>query len=97
MDILDLAAPQVAQIEKGVEWALEQRRNGRSVYVHCAHGHGRSVTVMCACLLKSGHVGTFNEAMKIIKSKRPKVKMNSRQNAMFKAWLEEHQENGVQR
>lgn len=32
------AAPSVQQIEEGVQWALKQKRAGKPVYVHCAHG-----------------------------------------------------------
>ena len=36
--MLLLAAPSVSQIEAGVQWALQQKRAGKPVYVHCAHG-----------------------------------------------------------
>lgn len=41
----------MAQIEQGVQWALAQRAEGRPVLVHCAHGHGRSATVLAAILI----------------------------------------------
>ena len=34
------AAPDVAQIDQGVQWALKESAAGRPVYVHCAHGEG---------------------------------------------------------
>ena len=37
--------------EQGVSWALAQRAAGRKVLVHCAHGHGRSATVLAAILI----------------------------------------------
>ncbi len=36
---------------QGVSWALAQRAAGRKVLVHCAHGHGRSATVLAAILI----------------------------------------------
>ena len=44
------------QIDRGTKWALEQRAAGRPVLVHCAHGHGRSLVLMCAILVVSGQV-----------------------------------------
>jgi hypothetical protein len=49
--VWDTHAPTPAQIEQGVKWALQQRAAGRSVLVHCAHGHGRSATVLAAILI----------------------------------------------
>jgi hypothetical protein len=50
------AGPAVRQIDRGIKWALEQRAAGRPVLVHCAHGHGRSLVLMCAILIVSGQV-----------------------------------------
>lgn len=47
----DTHAPTAQQIEVGVQWALAQRAAGRPVLVHCAHGHGRSATVLAAILI----------------------------------------------
>lgn len=38
-------------LPQGVQWALAQRAAGRPVLVHCAHGHGRSATVLAAILI----------------------------------------------
>jgi len=48
----DTHGPSPGQIERGVRWITEMRsKGGRKVLVHCAHGHGRSVTVLAAALL----------------------------------------------
>ena len=49
--VWDTHAPTPPQIEQGVQWALQQRAAGRPVLVHCAHGHGRSATVLAAILI----------------------------------------------
>lgn len=49
--VWDTHAPTPQQIEAGVQWALAQRASGLPVLVHCAHGHGRSATVLAAILI----------------------------------------------
>ena len=52
----DLAASP-AQIEEAVRWIEERVARGERVYVHCAAGRGRSVSVACAgrmCRLAPG-------------------------------------------
>jgi protein-tyrosine phosphatase len=46
----------VREIDRGVKWALEQHVAGQPVLVHCAHGHGRSLVLMCAILVVNGQV-----------------------------------------
>lgn len=49
--VWDTHAPTPAQIDQGVQWAMQQRAAGRPILVHCAHGHGRSATVLGAILI----------------------------------------------
>lgn len=49
-----MAAPSKQQLDQAVEWALAQKAAGRGVYVHCAHGHGRSNVVLSAALIAAG-------------------------------------------
>ena len=56
-----VAAPTIEQIDLGVAWSLEQNRQGRGVYVHCAHGHGRSNVVLCAVLMSVGAADSIQE------------------------------------
>jgi protein-tyrosine phosphatase len=55
------------QIQRGVEWAQEQLAAGQSVYIHCAHGHGRSATVLAALLIATGQASTAEEAVDIMR------------------------------
>lgn len=87
--------PTAELIEEGVRWALQQRKRGQSIYVHCAHGHGRSATVLCACLIEEGKAGLLEDGIELMKSKRPKVKMNARQKRCLRQWLQKRK-NGAQ-
>ena len=49
--LLRAAGPDPVLIEDAVQWAAQQRRAGHPVFVHCAHGHGRSTVVLCAALV----------------------------------------------
>jgi hypothetical protein len=61
------AAPNTQQIQEGVEWARQRLQEERGVYIHCAHGHGRSATVMAALLMSLGKAGTAEEAVALMR------------------------------
>lgn len=84
--VWDTHAPTVAQIDQGVSWALAQRAAGRKVLVHCAHGHGRSATVLAAILIAEGLAKGPAEAEALMKAERPRVRLNKRQKAALKQW-----------
>ncbi|GMH36427.1 hypothetical protein BSKO_04295 [Bryopsis sp. KO-2023] len=84
----DTHGPTTSMIEEGVEWAFKEKESGAPIYIHCAHGHGRSATILCACLIKDGQASTMEEAIAISKAKRPKVKMNRRQRQVLQDWLD---------
>lgn len=84
------AGPDAKQIQVGVLWAKQQLEKGRTLFVHCAHGHGRSATVLGAVLIALGEVETIDEAVKMMQKSRPRVRLNNRQRASLNAWYEEH-------
>jgi protein-tyrosine phosphatase len=62
---------------------------GCDILVHCAHGRGRSTTVMCACLVKAGLFRTWQEAFEQgIQPKRPVCKLNRRMRQNLTKWQE---------
>lgn len=82
----DTRAPQPSEIESAVKWACRKRAQGVPVFIHCAYGHGRSVAVMCALLVALGVVDNWKDAEKLIKSKRPYIRMNALQRKVLEEW-----------
>lgn len=77
------------QLEKAVTFCIEAREEWSRlrktgavegephILVHCAHGRGRSTTVMCAALVKMGLFPSYEEALeKGIQPVRPCCKLN---------------------
>lgn len=59
----------------------------RDVLVHCAHGRGRSTTVMCAAMVRAGLYGTWEEAFeKGIRPGRPVCKLNRLMRTALAEW-----------
>ena len=97
----DTHGPTPSQIETAVRWIAEKRRRSRKVLVHCAHGHGRSVTVLAAALLAereaveeeeakscSSASNSIDSVVAHIQKFRPRAKLNSRQREALEGWLE---------
>jgi predicted protein tyrosine phosphatase len=63
----DTHAPDAASIQGAVEWVQGQLGLGREVYIHCAHGHGRSATVLAAVLIALGQAKGADEAVAIMR------------------------------
>ncbi|GKV39754.1 hypothetical protein SLEP1_g47477 [Rubroshorea leprosula] len=82
----DTRAPQPGEIESAVKWACRKRAQNQPVFIHCAYGHGRSVAVMCAVLLELGIVEDWKKAEKLIREKRPYIRMNSLHHKALEEW-----------
>jgi protein-tyrosine phosphatase len=75
------------QLEEAADFAVSASKMGGDILVHCAHGRGRSTTVMCACLVKAGLFRTWEEAFeKGIKPQRSVCKLNRRMKQALTEW-----------
>ena len=70
------------------EWTSRSniRAEGRPVFVHCAHGHGRSTVVLSAALVAAGHADDVVSAYQIIRLERPGAHLNVRQLSALTKW-----------
>lgn len=87
-----------AQLEEAAAFALSIREAipEGDILVHCAHGRGRSTTIMCACLVKAGLYKTWEEAFEQgIRPYRQCCKLNRRMRQNLTAWQAEYVD-GVQ-
>ncbi|KAL7147103.1 hypothetical protein ABFS83_06G086000 [Erythranthe nasuta] len=82
----DTRAPQPSEIESAVSWACRKRNQKIPVFIHCAYGHGRSVAVMCALLVALGLAEDWKNAEKMIKEKRPFIRMNALHRQSLEEW-----------
>jgi hypothetical protein len=80
--LLDRSAPSPDELEIALDF-LRQRAGKGPVYVHCALGHGRSAAVLAAWLAASGQAGSGEEALEIIRARRPSVRLSSVQKQML--------------
>ena len=77
------------QLEEGANFALAASQSGKGgdILIHCAHGRGRSTTMMCAALVKVGLYPTWEEAFeKGIKPGRSVCKLNRRMKQNLTEW-----------
>ena len=63
----DTHAPGPAAIQSAVDWTVGELKAGREVYIHCAHGHGRSATVLAAVLIATKQAAGPEEAVKLMR------------------------------
>ncbi|KAH6756495.1 hypothetical protein C2S53_002246 [Perilla frutescens var. hirtella] len=82
----DTRSPDPGEIESAVNWACRKRAQGIPVFIHCAYGHGRSVAVMCALLVALGLAEDWKSAEKMIKEKRPYIRMNALHRMALEEW-----------
>ena len=66
------------------------RAAGHPVLVHCAYGHGRSVSVACALLVAEGVDPDLDTAEARVRALRPKAGIRGYQRPVVERWLGRH-------
>jgi len=84
----DEHAPEMAAMEKALEWLDEAIYLGKKVLVHCRHGHGRTGTFISAYLLRRGL--SLKKAEKLLKNTRA----NPTNNRQWKLLRKYHKQQG---
>jgi len=72
LPLLDLTAPDVAQLRDAVSFIREHAATG-IVYVHCKAGYSRSAAAVGAYLMADGKARTADEALDLLRRARPSL------------------------
>ncbi len=82
---VDMCALSVPMIHDGVAWVNTQLDAGHRVYIHCAHGIGRSA-LLALCVLVSRGMEPL-QALERAKTARPVVSPSPEQLGAFLQWM----------
>lgn len=83
----DVQVPDEATITDAVDWIKAQVDDGRVVLVHCAKGRGRSATLLAAHLMREQGL-TFDQANRLLKSRRPLTKLEPKHREVLEQWMQ---------
>ncbi|XP_019962271.1 phosphatidylglycerophosphatase and protein-tyrosine phosphatase 1 [Paralichthys olivaceus] len=80
--------PSLENLHRGVEFALQHREQGTSVYIHCKAGRSRSATLAAAYLIRL-HCWTPEEACQKLATVRPHVLVRAAQLQMLRTYYQQ--------
>jgi len=76
LPVLDRSAPAPEEL---VSVLNRVRGMHKDIYIHCAEGHGRTGLAAAALILIEGTAGSSGDAIRIVQSVRPGVRLHERQ------------------
>jgi protein-tyrosine phosphatase len=88
--MLDLLAPEVAQIEQGVAVINAAQQTGNTL-VFCALGYSRSAVIIIASLIDQGLAANIDEAVNTVRKARPRLVLSALHRAKLEDWYERNQ------
>lgn len=83
VDFLPLNAD---QLEEGIEYLANALEQGKTVYVHCKAGRGRSASVVIGFLMQYQNL-SFTEAFALVKEQRPQIHLNNQQRQAIESYF----------
>lgn len=78
LPVTDTQAPTLEQILLGLAWIKQRIDAGQKVYIHCAAGMGRSVTLL-ACWYLYAYAMPVPQVLVFVKRRRPQAALTRRQ------------------
>jgi atypical dual specificity phosphatase len=78
LPVTDAKPPTVEQIVQGLAWIEQRVCAGQKVYIHCAAGMGRSVTLLACWYLYTGSM-SVPQVLAFVKRRRPQTSLTRRQ------------------
>jgi len=78
LPVTDAQPPTVEQIVQGLAWIEQRVCAGQKVYIHCAAGMGRSVTLLACWYLYTGSM-SVPQVLAFVKRRRPQTSLTRRQ------------------
>jgi len=72
LPVIDYTSPTDSQIDRCVDFCEKINETGKSVYIHCKAGKGRSVTFAICYIMKAYNVSA-QEALRMVIRERPQV------------------------
>ena len=87
VQMLDLLAPEVEQIQQGVAVMNAARQHGNTL-VFCALGYSRSAVLVIASLIDQGQASSIDEAIDRVRKARPRLVLSAFHKARLKEWYE---------
>lgn len=82
---IDMTAPSLADLQKGVKFMKHHIDKGNKVYVHCKHGIGRGPTMVLAYLISKGML--LDDALTLVTEKRSFVRPNRKQKGVLNEFM----------
>lgn len=89
--VWDMGVPSSADFDHAVAFTQNQITQRGKVCIHCAKGRGRSAALMAAYLMTAQRIN-YEEAVMLMKTRRPLVKQEERHRQAVEAWWQAKQE-----
>ncbi len=84
------------QFDQALCFVKRSLESGRSLYVHCKAGKGRSVSVVLAYLVLYARAGNLEHCIEFLKAIRPQINFNSGQKSAIEEYIKDFKQERVE-